>query len=320
MKKYLIFTIIFLVSAFSAEFFLLEKGGTEIAAPFERLEKAPRPIKTLILGHCEAASGIAPAYLGKQAFNFAMNDMTFFYTRKLLQQVIKKSDVESVIIAVNPMMLFGKYKFPPYTRRYLWFKKGIAPPAEDLVSTAFTFGNHARLLNDKLNQYFFKEKVPFNHSLQFSPAATTVPLQEIKQDTYFQDGFRALTPSYDPNKTEQMLDEMMKNFDLSQNVSEADEFLAVLSILKDSSIKTTILLLPQVQGLKDQIEKRAPGAEKKLQDTLSEIRKQYPHIRIHDIRSNHGIPDNLFALPNIVSSKGADLLGMQLRTLLIEQH
>ena len=159
MIKYLILTFILLASAFFAEVTFLGAGGNEIGRAFENFEEAPRPIKTLILGHCEAASAIAPAYIGKDVFNFAINDMNFFYTRKLLQQVIKKSDFESVVIAVNSLMLMGRYNLPPYTQRYLWLKQGLAPSYKDLTSVALSFGNHAKLFNDQMNQLFFKEKI-----------------------------------------------------------------------------------------------------------------------------------------------------------------
>ncbi len=320
MSKYLILTFIFLISIFFAEFTLLGKGGDEIGRAFENFQEAPRPIKTLILGHCEAASAIAPAYLGDHVFNFAINDMNFFYTRKILQQVVKKSDLESVVISVNPLMLMGRYNLPAYTQRYLWLKQGLTPSYKDMSSVLLSFGNHAKLFNDQLNEIFFKEKTPVNHHLQYSSEMSTAPLQEIDQDTYYQDGFRALTPSFDSEKVKQMLDGLMKNFDLTDGQSESDELFLILSLLKESSTKTTILLLPQVTGLKDQIEQRLPGAEKKLQDTLSAITKQFPGIRIHDFRANHNIPDDLFAEPNLISAKGADILGVQLRNALSEQR
>lgn len=319
MIKYLTIAVLLIVGAFAAEITLLTMGGDEIARPIEAYEKAPRPIKTLVLGHCEATSGIAPAYLGKNVFNFGANDRNFFYTRKFLEQVIKKSEIESVVLAVSSLMVMGRYKVPTYTARYLWFKEGIVPPKEDLFRTVFSFGNHAKLLSDQMNDLFYKKQIPTNYYLQYSTASTTVPLQDIKEDTYFMDGFRALTPSYEYYPPAQMLEEMLKNVDLSQSDNDRDELYAILSILKDSSIKTTIVMLPQVEGFKDRIEERLPGTEAKFQETLSTIRKQFPDVRILDLRLNHGIPDKLFALPYIISSKGADILGPQLAKMLNDQ-
>ncbi|MES2528205.1 MAG: hypothetical protein V4598_14025 [Bdellovibrionota bacterium] len=319
MIKYLVITVALVASAFLAEIALLSKGGEEIERAFENFEKTPRPIKTLIIGHCQASSGIAPAYVGSNVFNFAINDMNYFYTRKMLEQVINKSDLESVVLAINPLMFMGRYKLPPYTQRYLWLRKGIAPPLADLTSVALSFGNHAKLFNDEMNRIFFKEIVPVNHHLTFSSDVTTAPLQEIKQDTYYLDGFRALTPSFESDKKESMLEAWMKNFDFSDEKSEIHELELILTILKNTSTKTTLLLLPQVAGMQELIEIRKPGTEKKLQDTLSFIRKQFPDARIHDLRSGHNIPDQLFAEPNLISSKGADILGLQLRKILNAQ-
>ena len=320
MIKYLIIAVVLIVGALMTEKFLLTKGGEEIARTFEAYEKAPRPIKTLILGHCEAASGIAPAYLGKNVFNFAANDRTFYYTRGLLQKVIRKSEVESVILAINPLMFMGKYNVPTYTQRYMWFKKGIVPAPEDLIRTTLSFGNHVMLFSNWVNSLFFKEQTPVNHHLKYSSAFTTVPLQEIKEDTFFMDGFRALTPSYEFYPPEQLVDELIRNVDFSQAESQKAEFRTILSILKGSSIKTTIVLLPQVKGFTDEVEKRVPGTEASLQEMLSSIRTQFPGVHIHDLRSGHGIPDKLFALPYIISSQGADILGPQLAKILNDEH
>ena len=316
MIKYIVISVILVASAYLAEVALLTKGGNEIERAFENFEKSPRPIKTLIIGHCQAASGIAPSYLGENVFNFAINDMNYFYTRKMLQQVINKSDLERVVIAINPLMFMGRYKLPPYTQRYLWLNKGIAPPSADLTSVILSFGNHAKLFNDELNRLFFKEKIPVNHHLTFSSAVTTMPLEEISQDTYYQDGFRALTPSFDHEKKESMLDAWMKNFDFTDSESENEELKLILTLLKNSSTKTTLIMLPQVTGIDKLIEQRLPGTEQKLQETLSFIREQFPDVRIHDLRAGHNIPDNLFAEPNLISSKGADILGLQLQKIL----
>lgn len=321
MIKFLLLTFVFLAGVFMTEIALLSKEVNETDRAFDYFEKAPRPINTLIVGHCEAATNIAPAYLGKNVFNFSLYDLNFFYQRKLLQRILKNTDVKSVILTINPLMVMGKYKMPAYVQRYLWFKQGIAPDNRDFLSTVLSFGNHSHLWNDQLKQLIVNEKNSNPHELEFPSFSSTVPLQEITKETYYQDGFRGMAVSYSLSDTSRMLDELMSNFDFSDKKSEIEELVSILSLLKDSSIKTTLLLLPQASGFKNLIEQKKPGTEKNLQDTLSFITKQFPEIRIHDFRSDHHIPDSLFSEPGHLSAKGADLFGPQLRKILSDhQH